>query len=97
VPAFVTGFFLGVSYFFTTTAMSTVLQGRLAPHERGRTMALWFMSFGGTVPIGNMIFGPLVDAHGARWLLFLGAAWALVLAWWCNIRALDEKSGRTTA
>jgi hypothetical protein len=44
-----------------------------------------------------MIFGPLVDAHGARWLLFLGAAWALVLAWWCNIRALDEKSGRTTA
>ena len=97
VPAFVTGFFLGVSYFFTTTAMSTVLQGRLAPHERGRTMALWFMSFGGTVPIGNMIFGPLVDAHGTRWLLFLGAAWALVLAWWCNIRALDEKSGSTSA
>ena len=84
VPAFITGFFLGVSYFFTTTAMSTVLQGRLAPHERGRTMALWFMSFGGTVPIGNMIFGPLVDRYGARWLLLLGAAWALVLAWWCD-------------
>lgn len=93
-PAFVAGFFLGVSYFFTTTAMSTVLQGRLAPHERGRTMALWFMSFGGTVPIGNMIFGPLVDRHGTRWLLFLGAAWALGLAWWCNIRAIDEREKR---
>lgn len=91
VPAFITGFALGVSYFFTTTAMSTVLQGRLAPHERGRTMALWFMSFGGTVPIGNIVFGPLVDRFGARWLLFLGAAWALVLAWWCNTRALDER------
>ncbi len=92
VPAFITGFFLGVSYFFTTTAMSTVMQGRLAPHERGRTMALWFMSFGGTVPLGNMVFGPLVDQYGTRWLLFLGAAWALVLAWWCNTRAIDERA-----
>jgi MFS family permease len=87
----VSGFALGVSYFFTTTAMSTVLQGRLAAHERGRTMALWFMSFGGTVPIGMIIFGPLVDRYGTRWLLFIGAAWALVLAWWCNTRALDER------
>jgi len=54
-------------------------------------MALWFMSFGGTVPIGNIVFGPLVDRFGARWLLFLGAVWALVLAWWCNTRALDER------
>ncbi|MFM8958091.1 MAG: MFS transporter, partial [Actinomycetota bacterium] len=94
VPAFVAGFALGVSYFFTTTAMSTVMQSRLAPHERGRTMALWFMSFGGTVPIGNMIFGPLIDAYGTRWLLFVGAAWAVVLAWWCDIRAIDEREAQ---
>lgn len=94
VPAFITGFLLGISYFFTTTAMSTVLQGRLAAHERGRTMALWFMSFGGTVPIGNMIFGPLVDRYGTRWLLFLGAAWTVVLAWWCDIRTIDERTAR---
>ena len=91
VPAFIMGFAVGVSYFFTTTAMSTVLQGRLAAHERGRTMALWFMSFGGTVPIGNVLFGPLVDRYGARWLLFVGAAWALALAWWCDTRTLDER------
>jgi len=93
-PAFVAGFALGVTYFFTTTAMSTVMQSRLAPHERGRTMALWFMSFGGTVPIGNMIFGPLIDAYGTRWLLFVGAAWAVVLAWWCDIRAIDEREAQ---
>ena len=92
IPAFVTGFALGVSYFFTTTAMSTVMQGRLQPHERGRTMALWFMAFGGTVPLGNMLFGPLVDRYGSRWLLFVGAAWALVMAWWCNTRAIDESA-----
>ncbi|MBM3816268.1 MAG: MFS transporter [Actinobacteria bacterium] len=97
VPAFVAGFALGVSYFFTTTAMSTVMQSRLAPHERGRTMALWFMSFGGTVPIGNMIFGPLIDAYGTRWLLFVGAAWAVVLAWWCDIRAIDEREAQPSA
>lgn len=60
-------------------------------------MALWFMAFGGTVPIGNIIFGPLVDVHGARWLLFVGAAWALVLAWWCNVRGLDERAERPVA
>ena len=92
IPAFVTGFALGVSYFFTTTAMSTVMQGRLHPHERGPTMALWFMAFGGTVPLGNMLFGPLVDRYGSRWLLFVGAAWALVMAWWCNTRAIDESA-----
>ena len=96
LPAFITGFAVGVSYFFTTTAMSTVLQGRLAPHERGRTMALWFMSFGGTVPIGNVLFGPLVDRYGARWLLFVGAAWALALAWWCDTRTLDERYPAST-
>jgi MFS family permease len=95
-PAFVSGFALGVTYFFTTTAMSTVMQSRLAAHERGRTMALWFMSFGGTVPIGNMIFGPLVDRYGTRWLLFVGAAWALALAWWCNTRAIDERAATGT-
>ena len=92
VPAFITGFALGASYFFTTTAMSTVMQGRLQAHERGRTMALWFMAFGGTVPLGNMLFGPLVDRYGSRWLLFVGAAWALVMAWWCNTRAIDESA-----
>lgn len=87
--AFVVAFPLGIAYFGTTTAMMTVLQSRLAPNERGRVMALWFMAFGGTVPIGNLVFGPVIDAIGARWVLVGGAAWALFLAWWCNVKSLE--------
>ncbi len=89
LPAFIFGFALGFAYFFTTTSMMTVVQGRLEPEVRGRVMALWFMAFGGTVPLGNMLFAPIIDAHGAQWLLVMSALWAAVLAWWCNIAALD--------
>jgi MFS family permease len=96
--AFITGGFLGFAYFGTTTSMNTIFQSRLADNERGRVMSLWFMSFGGSVPIGNLIFAPLVDAIGARWVLGIGAGWALVLAWWCDIgridRTAEQQSGR---
>ena len=52
-------------------------------------MSLWFMAFGGTVPLGNLLFGPVIDAIGARWVLIGGAAWALFLAWWCNVKLLE--------
>jgi MFS family permease len=94
--AFVVAFPLGIAYFGTTTAMMTVLQSRLAPNERGRVMALWFMAFGGTVPIGNLIFGPVIDAIGARWVLVGGAVWALFLAWWCNVKLLEGSAEDTS-
>ena len=50
---------------------------------------MWFMAFGGTVPLGNLIFGPVIDAIGARWVLLGGAVWALFLAWWCNVKSLE--------
>jgi MFS family permease len=71
--------------------MMTILQSRLAPNERGRVMALWFMAFGGTVPLGNLLFGPVIDHFGARWVLIGGAIWALLLAWWCNIASVDAR------
>lgn len=92
VLAFITAFFLGIAYFFTTTSMMTVVQSRLESNVRGRVMSLWFMAFGGTVPLGNLVFGPVIDATGARWVLLMGAAWALYLAWWCNIRRIDGYS-----
>ncbi len=93
LPAFITGFFLGASYFGTTTAMSTIFQGRLEIAVRARVLALWFMCFGGTIPIGNFIFAPIMDHIGSRPVLLIGAAWTLFLAWWCNIEALDRKYG----
>lgn len=91
MPAFFFGFALGFAYFFTTTSMMTVVQSRLEAEVRGRVMALWFMAFGGTVPLGNMLFGPIIDRHGSQWLLVMGSLWAAVLAWWCNIAALDAR------
>ena len=90
--AFATGFILGMAYFSTTTSLMTVLQGRLELAVRARVLSLWFMAFGGTVPLGNVIFGPVMDAFGdARPVLYLGAAWALFLAWWCNIERIDAR------
>ncbi len=90
IGAFITGGLLGFAYFGTTTSMNTIFQSRLEDHERGRVMALWFMAFGGTVPLGNLIFAPLMDAIGARWVLAGGAVWALFLAWWCDLDRIDQ-------
>lgn len=92
IGAFVSGFLLGFAYFATTTSMMTIMQSRLADHERGRVMSLWFMAFGGTVPLGNLLFGPVVDAIGARWVLLGGAVWALWLSFWCDIARLDDQA-----
>ena len=89
VGAFVVAPLLGFAYFATTTSMNTVLQSRLEDHERGRVMSLWFMAFGGTVPLGNLVFAPVIDAVGARWVLLGGALWALFLARWCDLERSD--------
>ena len=84
-PAFPVGFVLGFCYFALATSMLTVLQQNLRSSERARVMSLWFMAFGGTVAIGNLGFGPLIDIIGARVVLFIGVGSALVLAWWCDV------------
>lgn len=80
---------LGFTYFMSATALSTVMQANLADRERGATMPLWFMSFGGTVPLGNLVFGPIMDAVGARTVLLFGAACAVGLSWWGDLKRLD--------
>ena len=82
-------FALGFVYFMTATSLSSVMQRNLADSERAVAMPLWFMAFGGTVPIGNLIAGPIMDAVGARWVLGVGAAFAVVLSWWSNLARLD--------
>lgn len=89
--AFITAFFLGFAYFGTTTSLMTVFQSRLEIDIRARVMALWFMAFGGTIPLGNAIFGPVMDAVGSRPVLYFGAAWAVALTFWCNIEKIDVK------
>lgn len=87
-PAFPVAFVLGAFYFMTATALITIVQENMRDTERASVMPLWFMAFGGTVPVGNVLFGPVVDAFGARGVLLFGAAFALFLAWWCDLRRL---------
>jgi MFS family permease len=79
---------LGFVYFMTATALASVMQRNLADHERGAAMPLWFMAFGGTVPLGNLVAGPIMDAVGARWVLGVGAVFAVALASWSNLAQL---------
>ena len=81
---------LGFVYFMSATALSSVMQQNLADHERASAMPLWFMSFGGTIPVGNLVAGPIMDAVGARWVLGFGAVFAIFLAWWANLGRLGQ-------
>jgi MFS family permease len=70
---------VGFAYFATVTSLATVLQQDLDDAVRGRVMALWIMSFGGTVPIGGLVFGPVVEATSITLVMLVGAFVALLL------------------
>jgi MFS family permease len=78
---------VGLAYFAVITSLSTVLQQRLDDSNRGRVMALWIMGFGGTVPIGNLIAGPLIVATSVTSVVLAGAVIALGLAAYADLDA----------
>ncbi|MEK9838626.1 MAG: MFS transporter [Ilumatobacteraceae bacterium] len=88
VAAFPVAAALGFVYFMTATALVTVLQENLLDRERASVMPLWFMAFGGTIPFGNLIAGPIMDAIGARWVLGVGALTAVALSRWTDLDRL---------
>jgi MFS family permease len=69
----------GASISFMSTANST-LQLSAAPSMRGRVMALWFVAFQGSTPIGGPIVGWVMAQAGARAGLGLGGITCLVTA-----------------
>lgn len=77
--AYPTTVVVGFAYFATVTSLATVLQQDLDDAVRGRVMALWIMSFGGTVPIGGLVFGPVVEATSITLVMLAGALVALLL------------------
>jgi MFS family permease len=90
--AFPVAFVLGFFYFMTATAITTTLQLNLKNSERATVMPLWFMAFGGTVPIGNMLFGVVIEWVGARAVLGFGAVFAIFLSWWVDLRRLPKSA-----
>ncbi len=95
-PAFPIVFVLGFFYFLTATGMATVLQQNITHFERPFVMSLWFMAFGGTVALGNLAFGPVIDRFGSRWVLLGGAAFSILLSWFCDLRRPEFDSEITT-
>jgi MFS family permease len=69
----------GASISFMSTANST-LQLSAAPSMRGRVMALWFVAFQGSTPIGGPIVGWVMAQAGARAGLGLGGLTCLLTA-----------------
>ena len=84
-PAYPTAVLVGFVYFGTITALSVTLQERLADAVRGRVMALWVMAFGGTIPLGHLVAGPLVEATSISWVMGYGVLAALGLAVYADL------------
>jgi MFS family permease len=85
LPAYPVALVLGFAYFCFITSLSTVLQEQLDDHQRGRVMALWIMGFGGTVPIGNLLAGPLIDHTSITVVMLGGAVCALALTLYARL------------
>jgi predicted MFS family arabinose efflux permease len=77
---------LGFFYFAMVTSLLTTLQERLDDSVRGRVMALWIMGFGGTVGIGNLVAGRVIDATSVTAVLLVNSAVALFLTWYADVR-----------
>ena len=91
--AFPTMVIVGSAYFGTVTSLSTVLQEQLDDRVRGRVMALWVMCFGGTVPIGGLIAGPVIEATDVTDVMLFGAFMAALLGVYAYLFT-SEPTGR---
>ncbi|MCU0310251.1 MAG: MFS transporter [Acidimicrobiales bacterium] len=84
--AYPIGVLLGFCYFAAITSLSTVLQQRLDDRVRGRVLAVWMMAFGGTVPVGGLVGGWLVEQTDVTVMVLIGAAMATFLVWYADLR-----------
>jgi MFS family permease len=91
--AYVIGLILGFCYFAAITSLSTVLQRRLDDRVRGRVLAVWMMAFGGTVPIGGLVAGWVVERTDVTVIVLVGAAMAAFLAWYADLRPPADDPG----
>lgn len=97
VPAYALVFLVGVAYFAVVTSLSTVLQQRLDDSNRGRVMALWVMGFGGTVPVGNLLAGPVIEATSITAVVLFGAAVSVALAWYADVSPPPDEADAAAA
>jgi MFS family permease len=91
--------FVGYGSITFNSYAKTVLQLAADPTMRGRVMALWFLAWQGSTPIGGPLVGWIAQDAGARWSLVVGGVPTLV----CGLLALpalsriDRKAAARTA
>ena len=88
---------VGLTYFAFITSLSTVLQQHLDDGERGSVTALWIMGFGGTVPVGNLLAGPVIEATSITAVMLAGAAVALALAAYARLEPPEVDADEAAA
>ena len=79
-------FLVALFYFTLPTTLATIWQEHVDSTVRGRIAALWVLSFGGMVPIANLVAGPVVEATSLDAVMLSGAAAAVVLAFVIRLR-----------
>jgi MFS family permease len=84
-PAYPVAALVGMTYFAMVTSLSTVLQEQLDNRVRGRVMALWIMGFGGTVPIGNLLAGPIIEWTSMTLVMLVGSVCAVGLTFYARL------------
>ena len=88
--AFPVAFLTGCAYFVVITSMSTILQQRVDDSMRGRVMGLWQMGWAGLVPVGSLLAGPIIDAHGVTPVILGGAVAAAALVFYADFEPSDD-------
>jgi MFS family permease len=91
--------FVGYGSITFNSYAKTALQLASDPTMRGRVMALWFLAWQGSTPIGGPLVGWIAQEAGARWSLVVGGVPTLL----CGLLALpalasiDRKAAARTA
>ena len=78
--AFPAVFAVAVFYLVMPTSLATLWQQHVDSSIRGRVAAIWVLSFGGMIPIANLVAGRVVEATSLDAVLLAGAVAAVVLA-----------------
>jgi MFS family permease len=82
-------FFVGIGSITFNSYAKTTLQLASEPAMRGRVMALWFLAWQGSTPIGGPLVGWIAQEAGARWSLVVGGVPTVL----CGLLALPILAG----
>jgi MFS family permease len=76
--------FVGYGSITFNSYAKTTLQLAAEPAMRGRVMALWFLAWQGSTPIGGPLVGWIAQETDARWALVVGGVPTVI----CGLLAL---------